>query len=260
MFDMNGFRSQVNSSGWAVQNYYDIYIPTMQLAQASTSIYNAQAAILQFSDDAWDWMADYFESDPAAMGIELQAYCQQTELPSYQFQMETNRSYGPAYKIPHRPEYQDLTMTFMCGNQMLERWFFDAWMYMVMDPDTNNFNYIDEYACDVTITQYQDFAGPATIASAFNNAIGGPPGSGLAMPNYYTTLIDAFPISIAQQPLAYANNNVFQTIQVTFTYKYASAWTNGTTNAGNRTIRSANGQQNQFTNTVLPPAAPAPAP
>jgi hypothetical protein len=249
MLNIDAFRSQLNSTGWAVQNCYDITIPTQALAQRSTAIYNAQSAILQFSDDAVDWMADYFSGDTSTMAIELQAYCQQSELPSYQFQMETNRSYGPSYKIPHRPEYQDTTMTFMCGNQMNERWFFEAWMYMVMDFNTNNFNYISEYCTDIAIVQYPDFA----------NSGSGSVGGAQVSPNYYTILIDAYPIAIAQQPLAYANNNTFQTIQVTFTYKYASAWTyiNGGSNNGGQTtaIRSATGTNVPFTQTVNGPGS-----
>lgn len=272
MLDIASFRAQVNDAGYAVQNRYDITIPTLQLANASTAIYNANAAILQFSDEAWDWMSDYYGGDPGATALELQAYCQQSELPSYQFQMETNRSYGPSYKIPHKPEYQDLTMTFMCGQAMNERWFFDAWMYMVMDPETNMFNYIDEYSVDIGISQLPDVpdntaanAGVSVLngaIGAINQLVGGAAGQGqvsyTVSPNYYTYLIDAFPIAIAQQPLAYANNNVVQTIQVTFTYKYAVAFDSGSIIG--KQVRSANGQNVPFASTITPPTYNPPAP
>ena len=239
MLNVAQFRSQVNATGWAVQNRYDITIVGSALATQSTTIFNANNAILQYPDDAWDWMADYYGGDPVATTIELTAYCQQSELPSYQYQMETSRSYGPSFKIPHKPEYQDITMTFMCGQEMNERWFFDAWMYMVMDPVTNNFNYIHEYSTDIAIVQYPE------------EATGGEgSGSVTVTPNYTTWLIDAYPISIAAQPLNYANDNVFQTIQVTFTYKFADAWDGGSGVAAAQSIRSASGSNVPFTQTV----------
>ena len=233
--DISGFRALVNSAGYAVQNRYDVRIPTLVLANRSAQIFEANSAKLEFSDEATDWINDYFGADPSDMGLELQAYCERTELPSYQFQMQTQRHYGPSFQIPHMPEYKDITMTFMCGDKMLERYFFDSWMYLVMDPTTNNFNYIDEYALDIDILQYPDHAEDAS-------------GETVA-PNYFTTLIDAFPISIAAQELAYDANNTIQKVQVTFTYKFAVPFSGKGAITG-RSIRNASGYNTAFTNTV----------
>lgn len=240
MLNIAQFRAQVNATGWAVQNRYDVTIYSTALAKASTIIFNANNAILQYPDEAWDWMADYYGGDPVATAVELTAYCQQSELPSYQYQMETSRSYGPSFKIPHKPEYNDLTMTFMCGAEMNERWFFDAWMYMVMDPQTNNFNYIHEYSTDICISSLEEDAS-------------GDEGSGsiTITPNYTTWLIDAFPISIAAQTLNYGNDNVVQTIQVTFTYKFANGWDGGSGVAAAQAIRSASGSTVPFQQTIV---------
>ena len=156
-----------------------------------------------------DWMYDYYGGDTGTTtAVELSALCDHTQLPGYQFQLETVRHYGPSFKIPHMPEYQDITMSFMCSAGMWERYFFDAWMFMVMDPVTNNFNYKDEYAVDIILIQYI-------------------PGGNIAVSdqNYWTKLVDAFPVSIQEQEVGYDMNNTIQKVQVTFSYKFAIPYT-----------------------------------
>jgi hypothetical protein len=266
LFSGSGYMERITaqisqSSGFARQNRYQVFIPTTTLAQRSTAIYNANEAVLNYPEDTNDWIETYFDADVQAMGLELAAFCEKTELPSYQFQMETNRHYGPAFKIPHLPEYQDITMTFLCGNEMLARYFFDSWMYLVMDPMTNNFNYIDEYAVDIDIVQYKEKADRQEL-----NAVGlgadllGIGGLGqqafnyVVDPNYYTTLVDAFPIAVNAQELGYDIDNTVQKVQVTFSYKFAIPFYG----KGSVIGRTRRGDEEQFRDTIKPPPPPPP--
>lgn len=257
---MDKITSQITASkGFARQNRYEISIPTITLGQRSSRIYSEQLDVLQYPEESNDWMNDYFDADLGAMNLELMAYCEQTQLPSYQFQLETNSHYGPSFKIPHRAEYQDLTMTFLCGNDMLERYFFDAWMYMIMDPGTNNFNYIDEYAVDIDIVQYKERAEMSELntTTVVNQLVGLTSGDSIKdwamIPNYVTTLVDAFPIAINTQELGYGINDSIQKLQVTFTYKFAIPfYGKGAING-----RSRRGTEERFRQTITPPAAPA---
>jgi hypothetical protein len=254
MLDINGFMSQISSAdGFARQNRYDVVIPATLLGITSTKIYNAVKALNE--DAATDWMDEFYAVDLAQTAFQLQAFCEKSELPSYQFQLETVRHYGPSFKIPHMPEYQDLTMTFMCGSEMWERYFFDAWMYLVMDPYTNDFNYKSEYALNIDIIQYNEGATSSDID--FTSA-----GETLAPSlgktnletsttynvdyNYYTTLIDAFPIAINTQELGYDNNNSIQKVQVTFSFKSAIPFEG----KGSTTAAEARGQRTQFRQSI----------
>ena len=227
--------------GFAVQNRYQILIPTSLLAQNSSNIYSLVQANSATAGLSADWMgsgdAGYYGGDMRNTAIELTAFCDKTQLPGYQFQLETVRHYGPSFKIPHMPEYQDITMQFMCSNSMWERYFFDAWMYMVMDPVTNNFNYKSEYAVPISITSY--IAGGGINDSDIN---------------YYTQLIDAFPVSITEQELGYDMNNVIQKLQVTFSYKFAVPYTGKTSTTGT----PLRGQKATFQQGIA--IAPAPPP
>lgn len=177
----------------------------------------------------------YPNVDLGAMALELTTFCDKSELPEYQFQLETARHYGPAFKIPHMPEYQDITMTFMCGNEMWERYFFEAWMYMIMDPYTNDFNYKNEYAVGIDLVQYKERATSVNLNDYVVDY------------NYRTTLIDAFPVSIGPQELGYDTNNSIQKIQVTFSYKYAVPF-NG---KGSSTGAKARGDRQNFQQSVV---------
>ena len=173
--NINNFIAAVShSNGFAAPNRYQIYIPTQALYQSSTTIWNVLNTVSQFPDFQTNWMSEYLDTDMKNMSYELTAFCEKAELPGYQFQLETNRHYGPQFKVAHMPEYNDITLTFMCGSDMLERYFFESWMYMIMDPVTNDFNYRDEYATDINIVQYNYYASGYDYTVPYNYYL--PPG------------------------------------------------------------------------------------
>lgn len=220
------FQSHIDAaSGLSRLNRYRVFIYAAPLKQGSTTIFNAVNAITQFPEtDATDWM-DYSMSDlPNLDDLRLTAFCDKTSLPNYQFQTDTQRIYGPQFKFPHMPEWNDVTMSFLIGNDMAEKYFFEAWMYMVMDPESNNFNYQREYTCDIDLVTYDET----------DNA------------NYWTSLIDAWPIAVNEINLSSDDNNSVAKIQVTFTYKFAS-WFRGSSKA-----QGIRGAKERFSNTITP--------
>jgi hypothetical protein len=250
--NVNQFLAQVSAAqGFAKQNRYDVLIPAELLGKNSTAIFKAITVAYKTLDkpiNTSDWMTDFFDADLNAQALRLTAFCEKSELPSYQFQLETVRHYGPTFKIPHMPEYQDTTMTFMCGSDMLERYFFDAWMYLVMDPISNDFNYKNEYAAEIEILQYKESAEYQNVdltAAGANYTV---------YCNYYTKLIDAFPIAINVQDIGYDTNNSIQKVSVTFSYKFAVPYLG----KGSTTGTSIRGNQAAFQDTVSlrPPPPP----
>lgn len=269
--NINDFMATLSAAdGIARQNRYRVIIPTDLLTLRSNDIWSAIENSGVY-DQPTDWVSDFMDVDMQACGIELMAFCEHSQLPGYQFATVENRHYGPAFKVPHLPQYQEVTMTFMCGATMWERYLFDTWMYMVMDPLSNDFNYMSEYAVDIDIVQYPDKASSYSfsvglagqqIANQLANFFLRPrkiyPG---VMPgrltrekgivyevehNYRTTLIDAYPVSINAQELGFALNDTYQTVQVTFAYKYAIPfWGKGST-----LVTPARGEQEQFKMTV----------
>ena len=166
-----------DAGGFNRPNRYQVIIPTQVLSQNSSTIANAiNNAPDEFAaTDATDWLQSNTYSGGSDQ-YRLTAFCDKSELPGYQFQTDNQRIYGPSFKFPHMPEWADVTMSFMVGADFEERAFFESWMYMVMDPISNNFNYITEYAADIQIWSFDEL----------DNLV------------YTTTLTRAYPISIGQ--------------------------------------------------------------
>ena len=173
------------------------------------------------------WMTHFAELDGTFGASRLVMTCCKAEIPSYQFQTGTQRLYGPAFKFPHLPEYQDLVLSFYMGADMNERYFFDAWMYMIMDPVTNDFNYIAEFTTNIDIIQYDD-----------NDQA-----------TYITTLVEAYPTSVASVPLAWEDMNATERLDVTITFKFATPFEG----KGGNAAFGVRGNQILFQNTVTGP-------
>lgn len=262
-FDINTFYTIVsNAGGFAKPNRFQVYIPTTAIFQASAFIDAAGGSFM-------DWINDWYGQDQQASYIEFSAFCERSTLPGYNLQVETNRHYGPSFKIPHMAEYQDLTMTFMCGTQMWERTFFEAWMFLIMDPVSYDFNYKSEYSTYISIVTFPEAASGSSVD------IGGALATqslALSLPtviakptnlenfttytlnnNYQSTLIDAFPISISPQEVSYGSTNDIQKIEVTFAYLKAVPF-----QGVGSTLGAKPADQEQFKQTIqLKSAAPS---
>jgi hypothetical protein len=129
--------------------------------------------------------------------------CEVAEFPGRGFiNIDNLRYYGPSFKMPVQSSYEDITLTFLCRSQGLERQFFDDWMDMI-NPVTNfNFAYRDDYACQIDIFQFSEYA---TQAEDESDAV------------YLFSLQDAWPVLVNPQPVTWADDQ-FLRLGVTFTY------------------------------------------
>jgi hypothetical protein len=133
----------------------------------------------------------------------LALQCETAELPGKTIQTEDVKIYGPTFKVPYQTQYQETSFTFLCTNEFYERKLFDKWLESIMPTDTNNLRFpkgdgrgSSGYMTQITITQFDD-----TIKQI-----------------YAVNLIDAFPISVAAQPLSWAEEG-FHRVTVQFAYQ-----------------------------------------
>lgn len=146
--------------------------------------------------------------------------CEASELPSRSFSNVTQKTYGPEKLFPIQTVYSKINLTFMCSDDMYEKWIFDSWMNYIsnasffpfptgiMDvidmviegsPTVNyDFQYKNHYESFILITQY--------------NLKG--------EPSYYSGLFHAFPVSVNELPLAWNNGDAYHRLTVTFAYNY----------------------------------------
>lgn len=130
----------------------------------------------------------------------LALQCESAELPGKSLITADAKIYGPTYKIPYQTQYNETTLNFVCTNEFYERKLFEKWLESIMPTDTNNLRYpkgeASHYLTNIKIIQYDDF-----IRQIF--AI---------------ELIDAFPIGIASQPLAWSEDG-FHRLGIQFAYQ-----------------------------------------
>jgi len=134
--------------------------------------------------------------------------CEVAEFPGRGFESISYRYYGPEQKQPFQTRYEDINLTFLCRSESPERELFDDWMDLVHPITTYDFNYKDDYACQIDIFQFSEYD---TI------------GYGSSDPEYMFSLKDAWPTLVNPQPVTWADDQ-FLRLGVTFTY---SRWTRG---------------------------------
>lgn len=80
---------------------------------------------------------------------------------------------GPINKIPYTQIYPDVTITFICSEDLREKEYLDLWMSKMLDttPDANgafNVKYFDQYKSTVVINQYDQSGNLRTATKLFD--------------------------------------------------------------------------------------------
>lgn len=139
-----------------------------------------------------------------------------TEMPGRAFMSIDNRYYGPNFKLPFQSQYEDITITFLCRTESLERQFFDDWMEIINPTNHWDFNYRDSYRSNIEVYQLATYG---VVTSSGAGRPDTPPTAPKAV--YKWTIWDAYPVIINPQPVTWADDN-FQRLSVSFTY---TRWT-----------------------------------
>ena len=133
--------------------------------------------------------------------------CEGIELPGRTLDTSPQTNlYGPERDMVTGYTYADVTATFQCSSDMRERQYFETWQEMAFNDETWSIQYYDNYRGKVYIH---------TLDEQNNKKFG-------------IELVEAFPKAIGQQALAYGQGNNYQTLSVTFSYRY---WKNLTDEA-----------------------------
>jgi len=130
----------------------------------------------------------------------LALQCETAELPGRTLMTHEAKVYGPTYKVPYQSQYNEMTLTFLCTNEFWERKLFERWIEAIMPSDTNNLRYAKDegtrYMTPIKVIQYDDFIKQI----------------------YAVELVDAFPIGISAQQLAWSEDG-FHRLSVQFAYQ-----------------------------------------
>lgn len=135
----------------------------------------------------------------------LNLRCEAAELPGRSIATTAMRIYGPEEKFPYQSTYNDVTLTFIVGDDMQEKLFFDAWMEWINPSLTFNMKYKGDYSVPLRVNQYD-----------LDNKI-----------SYSIDMVDAFPVAINAMDLNWSTDG-YHKLSVTFAYTY---WKNNSVEA-----------------------------
>ena len=106
--------------------------------------------------------------------------------------------YGPEREIVTGYSFGDIDATFQCSSDMREKKYWETWQRLTYNPKTFDIGYYNDYVGTIDIH---------TLDEQENR-------------RYGCRLVEAWPKTIAAQSLGYADNNTYQTIDVTIAYRY----------------------------------------
>ncbi len=126
--------------------------------------------------------------------------CESAHLPGRNLETTPMKIYGVNELFPTATSYDNITLTFLVGDDMKEKMFFDAWLNWIQPTLTYDTKYKADYAVMLRVNQYN-----------VENQL-----------SYSVDMMDAFPIAVNQMDLDWSSDSVHK-LSVTFAY---TSWRN----------------------------------
>jgi hypothetical protein len=126
--------------------------------------------------------------------------CEEVNFPGSTIATKAFRVYGLPREMPYERLYnQQIDMTFRLDENMRIKSLFDAWMKAVVDPNSLNVVYYDDFICDMKIQIFSDASD--------------------TVPVYEGLIIETYPKSIDSITLGYDQTNTYMKQKVGFTFR-----------------------------------------
>ncbi len=206
------FYSNINSKdGLAKPSKFRVLVPIPRCVSKFVSVTDLERELDSFRETIEQLILDLtgirnpwgnlFAEDSATISRSLALQCEAAELPGKSLITQDVKIYGPTFKVPYQSQFNEITLTFLCTNKTFyERKLFESWIESIMPTDTNNLRFprseSGSYLSNIKILQYDERANEIHIVE----------------------LIDAFPASIAAQPLSWSEDG-FHRLSVQFAYE-----------------------------------------
>ena len=180
-------------------------------------------------------------------------FCDTAQLPGRNsMDEEKGMLYGPERKIARGFGYEDITLTFYMGQQMVEKMLFESWQNLAINPNTFNANFYNEYVGSIELYPLVHMTNPNFKVQEVDGGEKLSPMQRLKNVNkwiregklppkekekekskgesramaiatvgaYYNHLVEAFPTKIEAQTLDYGGTGLLK-LSVNFHYRYA---------------------------------------
>lgn len=128
---------------------------------------------------------------------ELPFLCTDAEIPGESLNTADIQYYGPSFKLPYQPVYNDLVLTFIMRANHRERKFFHNWIRYIKGNGSNDMHFRNEYDSIITIETISEVDPNPTLMTA--------------------TFQHAYPVNVSPVPMSWADDG-FLRMQVQFSY------------------------------------------
>lgn len=182
---------------------------------------------------------------PARANIRLSVTCETAVLPGKAVATTEERLHGPQRRIPYVTEFpNEFTLGFRVGKDMYEKRVFEEWMEFIVDNNSHDFEYYNNYVQTLDIMQLSDSidkvrdTGEESGIRGFLGNIVERARTGILtnlgindynnkplirigdeIPLYTARIFEVFPVSVQEMPLSHATANEYSRIDVTFAYR-----------------------------------------
>lgn len=129
-------------------------------------------------------------------------------IPGRQLMTTEHRIFGTVRKMPYGVLYEDMTVTFICTNSMIERTFFDLWHQLIISPGSQYMEFYESYVGTLVVQKISN-------AVATKGAQKGQLSKKQNLATY--VLMEAYPVSIQAQELNYSDGEYLK-LTVQFAY------------------------------------------
>ena len=147
-------------------------------------------------------------------GAQIAFHCSDLQFPGRTIETQPHRVHGPERNMASGLNFAEITAEFYCDKFMREKHYFETWQNLIIDKRTYELNYYDEYTAPIEIYQLSDF--DEEMGSTLDNAHK----EELKNAVYGCKLVEAYPKTIAAQPLSYDAKNQVHKVSITFEYRY----------------------------------------
>ena len=138
-----------------------------------------------------------------AVNSNLQYLCESVSLPTKGIASNPQDIYGPPREIPYRETFTEAALSFIVDDAFTVKKFFDTWQTKIINPETGNVHYWNNFVATINITRLTNDA--STFDTTANS--------------YRIELREAYPSAVGEIALGHTQGGEILRLSVTFKYR-----------------------------------------
>ena len=138
-----------------------------------------------------------------AVNENLQYLCESISLPTKGIASNPHDVYGPPREIPYRETFTEAALSFIVDDKFTIKRFFDQWQEKIINVETGNVNYWNNFVATIYITRLSNDA--TSFADASDK--------------YKIELREAYPSAVGEIALGHTQGGEILRLSVTFKYR-----------------------------------------